>query len=93
MLTRRSALADLIEDALLSQDVYKQDLADAIGVVPASISKWLRHDRPDAIPPHHWGAICSFLKIPWKTWLKVAQEDVPEDVDRYRKLVRSLSGR
>ena len=89
----RSRLGALIEEAVLKQDVEKQDLARHLGIRPASFSKWIRQEYPDAVPPLHWEKICAFLSIPWKTWIDAAKTDRPEDVEKYHRLVRSLSGR
>lgn len=46
-----------------------------------------------AVPPKHWNFICDFLRIPLKKWIEAAQEDVPENVVIYHRLVKSLSRR
>ncbi len=93
MITTRTRLGDLLEDAIAKQDVEKQALARYLGIRPASVSKWIRQDHPDAVPPLHWEKITRFLSIPWKVWIETAQADRPEDVEKYHRLVRSLSGR
>lgn len=91
MLRHRTIHAQMIECALAKHDLLKQDLADRLAVTPASISKWLRHDRPVAVPPKHWGSICQFLQIPMGNWIRAAEKDVPRDVQIYKRLVRSVT--
>lgn len=90
MLETRSRLGDLIEEAVLQQDIEKQDLARYLKVKPASVSKWIRHEYPDAVPPRHWKKICQFLSIPWKVWIEAAQADCPEAVTKYHDLKNSF---
>lgn len=89
----RTQHADMIEEALARLDLHKQDLADYVGINLASVSKWTSLVRPVAVPPHHWGLICEFLRIPMNEWIDAAQADAPGDVVRYHRLVRSLSRR
>lgn len=93
MLKMRTRLGELIEDAVARRDIEKQDLARHLGVRPASVSKWIRDDHPDAVPPLHWKKITDFLAIPWKTWVEAARQDRPQDVEKFNRMVRSLSGR
>ena len=83
----RSRHAELLASALYRRGIHQQDLADALGVVPASLTKWLRYDRADKIPVFHWRTICTVLGIPWKTWVDAADE---AQVARYRKIYGSL---
>lgn len=84
----RSKQAELLANALHHRGVEQQALADALGVVPASITKWLRYERADQIPVFHWRTICDVLRIPWKTWLDAADE---KQLARYRKIYGSLA--
>lgn len=83
----RSLHAELLASALRRRGIQQQDLADALGVVPASLTKWLRYDRADKIPVFHWRTICTVLGISWKTWVDAADET---QVTRYRKIYGSL---
>lgn len=89
----RTQHADMIEQALDRLDLQKQQLSDHVGINLASVSKWLSRTHPVAVPPKHWGLICDLLRIPLKKWIEAAQEDVPENVIIYNRLVRSLSRR
>jgi len=91
MLKHRSKHADLIEAALKKKNMEQQELADAIQITPASISKWLTHHRPDPVSPLLWKAVCAALDIPLEKWIRVAKEERPKDVQKFQRLVRLLS--
>lgn len=80
-------LRDLIEQGLARHDLLRQDLADHLQVSPASISKWLRTDRPTPVPWRHWRGVCAFCRIPWATWLRIAQREVPASVVLYQRYI------
>lgn len=80
--------AAILLEALHRRTVEQRALADALGVTDTSISKWLRADRADTIPPHHWRTICQLLQIPWQSWVEAAEE---RQVHRYKQIYGSLA--
>lgn len=85
-------LAHLMRDALDRQGILRQDLADHLQISPVSVTKWLRDDRREPIPWRHWLGICAYLHIPWATWIRVAKQEVPHNVELFHRYVKP-SGR
>lgn len=78
-------LADLIERAIDEQELPKWQLAEALGVTPPTISKWIRRTRRDVVPWRHWRRICKVLGISWRQWWAVAERECPIHAQLHRR--------
>jgi len=78
-------LGRLIDTRLAELSWTRVQLADELGVVAVSVSRWLRPEGDCPIPWRHYAHLARVLNIPLRDVLAAAEKDWPAHVQQYRR--------
>ncbi len=78
-----TTLAKLIDRRLTELSRARAEFAADLGVVPVSVSRWLRPQGDCPIPWRHYPKIADILHIPLQDVLRAAAKDHPRHVALY----------
>lgn len=84
----KTVLGELIEEHLDARDMLRAELADALGITPVSVSKWL--NGRDLVPWHHYVQLAEILRVPLQKILTAARADSPAHVERFHRFYRPV---
>jgi len=86
-------LGRLIDARLNELQLERRQLAEHLGVIPVSVSKWLRPQGDCPIPWRHYAHLSRVLNIPLRDVLAAAEKDWPAHVVQFRRFIAHGSSR
>jgi len=86
-------LGKLIDRRLTEQSKTRVQFAGELGIVPVSVSRWLREEGDCQVPWRHYVRIAEVLGIPLARILEAAAKDSPKFVEMFHRFYgRSSNG-
>lgn len=79
------ALTMLLNAKLEEREWTRNELANRLDIAPMSVSKWL--NAKDPIPWHRFLDLCRVLDIPLVTFLRAAETQEPNHVERFNRFI------
>jgi transcriptional regulator with XRE-family HTH domain len=80
-----STLGSLVDEQLHKREMMRAELAEALGITPVSVTKWLNGRAP--FPWRHYVHLSEVLHLPLSKILAAAKEDSPAHVEQFQRYV------
>lgn len=78
-------LGRLIDRRLNEMNWQRQQLAEALDIIPVSVSRWLRPEGDSPVSWRYYQLLSGVLRIPLKDILSAAKKDTPHYVATYER--------
>lgn len=80
-----TALGKLIDQRLDAKGWERRQLAEELGIVAVSVSRWLRPEGDYPVPWRHYPQLSALLDVPIHRILAAAGEDAPHYVTLFHQ--------